>query len=94
MTDVLTTEEVKAKLAALDGWELAGKAITKEFSFKGFGEAMAFMNRMANLAERQHHHPDIDIRYDTVRLTLSTHSAGGLTGKDFRLAEAVEESHA
>ena len=70
-------------------WENNGKEITRLYKFKDFVEAMAFVNKVAGLAEAADHHPDIDIRYNKVRLTLSTHSAGGLTSKDFALARQI-----
>ncbi len=73
-------------MEAIPGWENNGKEITRAYKFKDFAEAMAFVNKVAGLAEAADHHPDIDIRYNKVRLTLSTHSAGGLTEKDFSLA--------
>jgi len=73
-------------MVAIPGWENNGKEITRAYKFKDFAEAMAFVNKVAGLAEAADHHPDIDIRYNKVRLTLSTHSAGGLTEKDFSLA--------
>jgi 4a-hydroxytetrahydrobiopterin dehydratase len=60
--------------------------ITRSFRFKNFSDAMRFVNKVARLAERANHHPDIMIRYDKVRLALTTHDEGGLTEKDFKLA--------
>jgi 4a-hydroxytetrahydrobiopterin dehydratase len=74
-------------LQKLAGWELTGDAITREFTFKGFPEAIAFVVRLAFEAESADHHPDIQISYKRVRLTYSTHSEGGLTEKDFAGAE-------
>jgi 4a-hydroxytetrahydrobiopterin dehydratase len=71
------------------GWERTGSEITRTYRFKDFREALAFVNRVGDLAERAGHHPDIDIRYNAVKLTLSTHDAGGLTSKDFELARAI-----
>ena len=67
-----------------------GNAITKDFEFPSFRNAIIFVNRVASLADDLDHHPDIDIRYTTVRLTLTTHSADGLTEKDLKLAESVD----
>ncbi len=88
---MLSQAEIQEKLKALPGWELQGAAIQKEFAFKGFREALAFVNRVAEIAEAVDHHPDILIRYRRVLLTLSTHSAGGLTEKDFDLASRIEK---
>ena len=71
------------------GWENNGKEITRTYKFKDFAEALNFVNKVAGLAEAADHHPDIDIRWNKVRLTLSTHSAGGLTEKDFSLARQI-----
>jgi 4a-hydroxytetrahydrobiopterin dehydratase len=85
----LTQEEAQGRLSDLPGWELAGDAIRKEFKFKDFIEAVSFVMKVAFLAETADHHPDIDIRYSRVILSLSTHSAGGLTEKDFDLARQI-----
>ena len=85
----LTPEQVRQSLQGLAGWELKGEEITKQFKFKDFSEALAFVNKVGQMAEAADHHPDIDIRYNKVRLMLSTHSAGGLTEKDFSLARKI-----
>jgi uncharacterized protein len=82
--------EVRAKLKGLSGWNLNGGEIKKKYEFSSFSEAIQFVNRVADLAERADHHPDILINYRKVTLTLSTHSEGGITQKDFNLAEQVE----
>jgi 4a-hydroxytetrahydrobiopterin dehydratase len=71
------------------GWERTGAEIRRTYRFGDFREALAFVNRVGELAERAGHHPDIDIRYNAVTLALSTHDAGGLTAKDFELARAI-----
>ena len=76
-------------METVPGWENNGKEITRLYKFKDFAEAMVFVNKVAGLAEAADHHPDIDIRWNKVRLTLSTHSAGGLTEKDFSLARQI-----
>jgi 4a-hydroxytetrahydrobiopterin dehydratase len=86
----LSDEQVQRQLAGLDGWERIGNAILKQYTFGGFKEAMAFVNRVATLADEQDHHPDILIEYSQVTLTLSSHDAGGLTERDFRLAARVD----
>lgn len=88
----LTPVQIEEGLKTLQGWELREGALSKLYKFKEFLEAIAFVNRVAQLAEAQDHHPDILIRYNKVTLTLVTHSAGGLTQKDFQLARAVESS--
>jgi 4a-hydroxytetrahydrobiopterin dehydratase len=86
----LTDDEVREGLASLPGWEREGDEIVKEYRFDGFGDAVAFVVRVAFRAEKANHHPDLDIRYNRVRVALSTHSEGGLTGKDLSLAGQVE----
>jgi len=83
---LLTTSEIEESLKTLPPWKLEGQAIAATFAFRTFAEAIAFVNRVATLAEEANHHPDIDIRWNKVHLTLSTHSAGGLTALDFQLA--------
>jgi 4a-hydroxytetrahydrobiopterin dehydratase len=77
-------------MASLPGWELAGDAIRRRYAFKDFKESMAFVKRVAELAERADHHPDILIEYSKVTLTLTTHDAGGLSEHDFALARAID----
>jgi 4a-hydroxytetrahydrobiopterin dehydratase len=72
------------------GWERAGAEIRRTYRFRDFREALAFVNRVGDLAERAGHHPDIDIRYNVVTLALTTHDAGGLTAKDFELALSID----
>ncbi len=83
----MAADEARARLQKLPGWELAGDAITRRFTFDGFPAAIAFVVRLAFEAESADHHPDIQISYKRVRLTYSTHSEGGLTDKDFAGAE-------
>ncbi|HUL43374.1 MAG TPA: 4a-hydroxytetrahydrobiopterin dehydratase [Bacteroidota bacterium] len=87
----LTDQEVAAAVKKLKGWNLIGKEIRKSFIHKDFVHAVGFVNSVALVAERANHHPDIDVRWNTVTLTLSTHSAGGLTEKDFKLAGEIDE---
>ena len=84
----LSEAEIAARLSGLEGWgEGADASITREFSFADFAAAVAFVNRVAQAAEEQNHHPDILIHgWNKVRLTLSTHSEGGVTEADFQLA--------
>lgn len=72
------------------GWENTGHSLVREFVFSDFADAMAFVNRVAQIAEEQNHHPDITIRWNKVTLDLSTHTSGGLTERDFTLAEAID----
>lgn len=86
----LSSDDVQARIAALEGWELFGDEIRKDYEFADFTEAIAFVNQVAAHADRADHHPDILIRYNRVRLTLSTHDSGGLTERDFRLAARID----
>lgn len=79
----LTDNQIRDELARLDGWTLDGKAIRKQFTLRGFPEAVAFVQRLVPEAEAADHHPDITINYKRVTLSYSTHSEGGLTQKDF-----------
>ncbi len=85
---ILSEAEIADRLARLEGWSSGAEpSITREFSFEDFRAAVAFVNRVADAAEEQNHHPDILIHdWNKVRLTLSTHSEGAVTEADFRLA--------
>ena len=85
----LSNDQIQAALPGIPGWKCDGKQISARFRFEDFAGAMAFVNRVAKLAEAANHHPDIDIRWNVVTLVLSTHSAGGLTAADFQLAAEV-----
>jgi 4a-hydroxytetrahydrobiopterin dehydratase len=81
---------IERQLKGLHGWTREGHAIKKQFTFAGFLEAIAFVNRLAPQAEAADHHPDILINYKRVTLSYSTHSEGGLTEKDFAGAAAAD----
>jgi 4a-hydroxytetrahydrobiopterin dehydratase len=85
----IDAEQAQQRLQRLPGWTLAGAAIKRQFTFQGFPEAIAFVIRLGFAAEAVDHHPDILINYKRVTLTYSTHSAGGLTDKDFAGAESA-----
>ena len=88
---VLSEDQVQIRLEAIEGWQLAGEAIEREWKLDDFAAAVAFVNRVADLAEQANHHPDILIYgWNKVRLTLSTHSEGGLTDSDFGLAARID----
>ena len=89
MSQLLESKEIKAALKELPEWDLEGKTIERTFEFDDFSQAIDFVNGIAELAEEVEHHPDIDIRYNKVRIILSTHSKGGLTEMDFDLAERI-----
>ena len=88
--ELLSQTEIGGRLRELQDWSLRGNEIVKVVKKEDFVRAMAFVNAVALLAEKQNHHPDIDIRWNTVTLVLSTHSAGGLTENDFELAKAID----
>jgi len=90
MANLLTQDEIEKNIVNSNGWTVNGREIQKEFTFKDFAEALRFVNRVGELAEGMEHHPDIFLfSYKKVRLTLTTHSAGGLTRLDFDLAERI-----
>jgi len=88
--ELLSDLEVAERAALLPEWILGEGVLSREFEFADFSESMSFVNRVAALAEEHDHHPDIFISYNHVRLDLSTHSAGGLTEKDFALAQDID----
>ena len=87
---LLEENEIDEHLGELDGWERSGNQIEKTFSLKNFIESVGFINKIAILAEKADHHPDILILYNKVKITLSTHSEGGITVKDINLAKEIE----
>ncbi len=91
MAELAAAEEIAGALAGLSGWERVGDEIRKEFERPTFADAVSFVVRVGFLAESADHHPDIDIRWRTVRLALSTHSAGGITRNDLEMARRIEE---
>ncbi|TVQ64955.1 MAG: 4a-hydroxytetrahydrobiopterin dehydratase [Spirulina sp. DLM2.Bin59] len=90
MAKLLTTPEVTAHLAQRQDWQLVENTIVRELKFKGFVEAIAFVNQLVEPAEAAGHHPDLAISYNRVTVTLSTHDAGGLTANDFALADVID----
>ncbi|MGK2961572.1 MAG: 4a-hydroxytetrahydrobiopterin dehydratase [Gemmatimonadaceae bacterium] len=92
MTELLSDIAIQRELGNLPGWARRGDVLTRTYQFKDFLESMDFVNRVADAAEAAEHHPDIDIRFSKVTLSLSTHSAGGITQKDLDLARAVDVS--
>jgi 4a-hydroxytetrahydrobiopterin dehydratase len=87
----LNATQIKTALAAVPDWQRRGMKITRTFQFKDFPAAIQFVAAIAKLAEKAWHHPDIDIRWNKVTLTLTTHDAGGLTEKDFALARRFDQ---
>ncbi|NDJ85181.1 MAG: 4a-hydroxytetrahydrobiopterin dehydratase [Chloroflexi bacterium] len=86
----LNDDQIQAKLNTLDGWSRDGNAITKTYALGSFPAALVFVNTVGHFAEAADHHPDILVEYKKVTLTLSTHSAGGLTDNDFALAQQID----
>lgn len=86
----LSEEQIEGRLADLPNWALNGDSLQRTFGFEDFRSAMSFVNQVAELAEAHQHHPDIMIRYSKVTLTLTTHDAGGITERDFVLAQATD----
>jgi 4a-hydroxytetrahydrobiopterin dehydratase len=89
MATLLTPDVIQSKLTQLPDWSLQGKAITCTRTFKDFITAVEFVNRLVDPAEAAGHHPDLSISYNKVVIELSTHDAGGLTEKDFVLAQTI-----
>jgi len=87
---VLPESEARRMAATVPAWTYLGTRLEREVSFASFSEAMAFVNRVATVAEQMDHHPDMHIAYRQVRFVLSTHKAGGLTAADFRLAAEID----
>ena len=90
MPPLLPHEEIEEMLSRLDGWRQDGLCILRDFVFGSFKDAMAFVNRVAEVAEEIDHHPDITINYTRVTMSITTHSVGGLTRRDFRLAGRID----
>ena len=88
----LGESELAKELATLPGWSVSGGMLRKKFAHPSFPEAVVFVNAVAQLAEVANHHPDVDIRYSDITLSLVTHDAGGITEKDVALARQVEEA--
>jgi len=90
MAELLKSSEIKEWLKKVPEWEQEKKTIERTFEFDDFFQSIDFVDSVAEIAEEQEHHPDIDIRYNKVRLVLSTHSEGGLTDLDFETAERID----
>jgi 4a-hydroxytetrahydrobiopterin dehydratase len=86
---LLSREQVNKRLKEINKWKLEGDEISLSSEFKDFKQSMDFVNKIADEAEKMDHHPDINISYNKVKLNLMTHSEGGLTDKDFNLAEKI-----
>ena len=90
----LSEEEVNTALASLDGWELDDDKIERKFKFENFAEALAFVNKVGEIAEAADHHPDIHVNYTRVTFICSTHTDGGVSDKDIKLAGEIEKAFA
>ncbi len=86
----LSPDQTNTRLTAVPEWEIINGELVRTFQFKDFRAALGFVNRVGEFAEEAGHHPDIDIRYNRVRLALITHDEGGLTSKDFDLAAQAD----
>ena len=86
----LSDIEIHRDLSTLTGWTRRSNTLIKTFVFAGFLEGIEWVRRVAAVAESLEHHPDLDIRFNKITVCLSTHSAGGITAKDFELARAIE----
>jgi 4a-hydroxytetrahydrobiopterin dehydratase len=86
---LLSDGEIEAKLAGLHGWERSGEAIVKHFERGDFVGSVKFVDSLVEPAETMNHHPDLEISWDKVKVTISTHSEGGLTAADFELAAKI-----
>jgi 4a-hydroxytetrahydrobiopterin dehydratase len=91
MAELLTDEQVRKALEGLPEWRRDGDTIERKAKLASFPEAIQVVDEVAEIAERADHHPDVDIRWRTLTFRLSTHSAGGLTGKDIALAGGIDE---
>jgi 4a-hydroxytetrahydrobiopterin dehydratase len=87
---ILSAKEIAAHLQSRPDWKIEGGELVRAFKFETFRDAISFVDKVADLAEEAGHHPDIDIRYNRVRLALVSHDAGGLTSKDFAVAAAAD----
>lgn len=88
---LLTNDELTKNLSRFSGWKQEENQIAKLFQFKDFAEALSFVNKLGAEAEKMNHHPDIFIHsWNKVKITISTHSEGGITKKDFQLAEKID----
>jgi len=87
----LSPQDTESRVRALPGWKIDSGELVRTFTFKDFLGSIDFVNQIAKYAEGAGHHPDIDIRYNRVRIALMTHDAGGLTEKDFDLAQEIDK---
>ena len=86
----MSDDQIKDELQNLGGWEREGDALTREFEFSNFVGSVDFVNRLTPVAEEMNHHPDLSISWNKVKVSLSTHSEGGITENDFKLATKID----
>lgn len=86
----MSDDQVKDELSKLGGWEREGDALVREFEFANFVGSVDFVNRVTPVAEEMNHHPDLSISWNKVKVSLSTHSEGGITDSDFELAAKID----
>jgi 4a-hydroxytetrahydrobiopterin dehydratase len=94
MAKLLTPSEIQDQMSHLLGWTLVGSQLESDRKFKDFVQAIAFVNQLVEPAESAGHHPDLNISYNKVKIVLTTHDAGGLTTKDFDLAQVISQINA
>jgi 4a-hydroxytetrahydrobiopterin dehydratase len=85
----LSEKEIQEKLTTLPDWKYEAGSLVRDYTFADFAQAFAFVVRLALMAEKANHHPDIDIRYNKVRVALVSHDAGGVTGRDMSMAGEI-----
>jgi len=88
---VLAEKDLRHRLSELPGWSYGNNSIERLFGFKDFAAAVKFVNKVAEAAEQANHHPDIDIRYNKVRMSLTSHDSGGVTTRDLRMAKQISD---
>jgi 4a-hydroxytetrahydrobiopterin dehydratase len=88
---LLSPDEIAARLKVLKDWSLEGTTIVRRLEFKDFRGAVAFLDRITPVADEQNHHPDVTLSWNELTLTLWTHASGGLTERDFRLAQTIDQ---
>jgi 4a-hydroxytetrahydrobiopterin dehydratase len=87
----LSESEVQSALADLPGWQYQGNAIQRQFQFPAFTDLMVFVNQLAEMAEEANHHPDLDVRYNRLLVSLTSHDSGGVTRRDVKMAAKISE---
>ena len=86
----MSDDEVKDRLSKMGGWEREGDALVHQFEFANFVGSVDFVNRITPIAEEMNHHPDLEISWNKVTVSITTHAAGGLTESDFQLAQRID----